>query len=92
MFSYFSDQSLTEKNGMSATITVLNWLVLVSLSLLDFVPIIGVAVWATIYWLFGTKVETAPSIRSYTRLSLILACIITLCAGIIYAYTGGYLW
>lgn len=78
MFKYFSDEQLSLKNGQSATISTVNWLALELLSLLNFIPLVGTIVWLILYILLCVKGTTAPSIRSYIKLSLILALIGTI--------------
>lgn len=83
MFHYFSNERLSEKNGESATITALNWLALEALSLLSLIPYAGVIVFLILYIIIGVKATTAPSIRSYIKLNLIVSAIVVVIAIII---------
>ena len=75
MFKCFSNEQLSLKNGQSATISTLNWLALEVLSLLNIIPVVGTIIWLFLYVVLCTKGTTAPSIRRYIKLKLILTLI-----------------
>lgn len=78
MFEYFSDENLSTKNGQSSTVSMVNWLVFQSLALLNIIPVIGVLLWLGFYICLAAKITTAPSIRNYIKLNLILAVVSTI--------------
>jgi len=83
MFRYFSNEQLSERNGMSATITMQTWLFFFLLSLLNIIPIIGTIAWLVVYLVIGFSSETAPSLRNYIKLQIIVSVVCLLFFGIV---------
>lgn len=96
MFDYFSDDNLIFRDGASATISMMTWFRLHLLSLFTLVPLIGPIVWLIIYIIIGIREETAPSIRNYIKLQLIITVVVFIfgiiavfaCASLMSSFVG----
>ena len=88
MFHYFSNQNLSERNGVSATISMGNWFLLMLLGLVTIIPVIGVIVYLVLYIMLGVKKTTAPSLANYIKLYLIFAAIMSVFVIIIFVIGG----
>ena len=68
---FLSDRELSEKNGVSGTVKIIDWLKVDLLSLLNFIPIIGsIACFTVLIWLAVRK-NTVPSIKNRLILNFI---------------------
>lgn len=67
----FDDISLCKKQGESATLGAKDLLSLYALFLLNFIPLVGPALYVTATVQVATKDGVAPSIRGYLQAALV---------------------
>lgn len=72
----FKEQELQQKNGMSAAITIKDWIFLMLISLLNLIPFVGFIVYLVLYIVIGFSKDTAVSISNYIKANLVVAAII----------------
>ena len=65
------------------------WFLFFLLSLLNIIPIIGTIAWLVIYLIIGFSAETAPSLRKYIKLQIIVSVAVLLFCGILCAFAYG---
>jgi len=67
----FSENKSLRKNGMSARITLGDWIKFDCLSFLSLIPIIGTIAYLVIYFIIAFSPKTAASIKTRAQASLI---------------------
>lgn len=73
----FSEQKMSENNGLSATVTIKDWLKLNCVSLLSLIPFVGPIVYLVLYFVIGFSDKTAISIKNNIKANIIWSLIIT---------------
>jgi len=71
----FDEQRLAPQNGVSATVSIKDWLLLDLLAFLNFIPIIGTIAYIVIILVIAFSAKTAKSMRSRVLMNLIWAAI-----------------
>lgn len=82
----FDNDKLAQKNGTSATIRMSDWLKLALMSLIACVPILGTIVYLVLILMIAFGGNTAPSIKNYVLLQLIISAIVLLIACLLVAF------
>lgn len=67
----FKEDELKEKNGLSAHVSLKDWLKLDCLSFLIFIPVIGSILYLVIYILLAFKSDVSTSIKTRIKANLI---------------------
>ena len=73
----FSEQKLSRDNGLSAAITIKDWLKLNCVGLFSLIPVVGTIVYLVVYLVIGFSEKTAISIKNNIKANLIWSLIIT---------------
>jgi len=87
----FSEQKLAYQNGVSATVSIKDWLLLDCLSLLNLIPILGSIVYLVLILMIGLGSTSARSMRNRVIASLIWMIVWTVIGVIIAIFFGGAL-
>lgn len=66
-----NNPDLSYKNGDSATVDVVDWLLLDVIGLLNIIPIVGTVVCLVLYIVIAANRETAPSVQNRIIVSFI---------------------
>ncbi len=72
---FLNEYQLSQKNGMSATVSTKDWLKFSCLSMLNIVPIVGTLVYLGMLIYLAVSRDTAESVRGFLRASFILALV-----------------
>ena len=67
----FSENKLLRKNGLSARVTLKDWLKFDCLSFLSFIPIIGTLAYIVIYFIIAFSGKTSASLKTRAQATLI---------------------
>ncbi len=73
MFHCFNDDTLSLKNGYSATVSIGDWFKLMLISFFSFIPLIGFFIAIIVYAVLAFRSETAPSVANYLKAMFILS-------------------
>lgn len=71
----FKEHALSARNGVSATVSFMDWLKFNCIGFLCFIPFIGGIAAIVIYLIIGFNRETAPSMSNCIKASLLFAAI-----------------
>ena len=70
--NFLSEYELSQKNGMSATVSTKDWLKFYCLSFLNLIPIVGSLVHLGFLIYLAVNRDTAESLKGYIRASFIV--------------------
>ena len=70
---FLNEAQLSQKNGMSATVSTKDWLKFHCLSLLNLIPLVGTLVYLGVLIYLAVSHDTAESLKGYLRASFIIA-------------------
>lgn len=73
---FFSENKLGRINGMSANVSLGDWLKFYCLGLLNLIPILGNIAYIVIFFIIGFGSKSAKSMKTYVQASLIFCGII----------------
>ena len=82
----FDNEKLAQKNGTSATIRMSDWFKLSLLSLIACIPFIGFIIYLILILKIAFGGNTAPSMKNFILLQLIISAIVLLIAALALAF------
>ena len=90
--NFLSEYELSQKNGMSATVSTKDWLKFCCLGLLNFIPIVGSLVYLGVLIYLAVNRDTAESLKGYIRALFIVTCVaLVLYVLLVFVLMGGIL-
>ena len=85
----FNETEMAAQNGLSATMTIKDWIKYSLLSLLSLIPFVGSITYLVIYIVLICSQDTNKSLRNYMLANLIISCVaLVLCVGLIVLILG----
>ena len=71
----FKEDEMSAKNGLSATMTIKDWIKYSLLGLLSAIPFVGTIAYLVIYLMLICSQDTNKSLRNYMLANLIISCV-----------------
>lgn len=86
MFSWFSNEAVSARNGVSGTLGMKEWFAVWALNLVSIIPVVGFIVYLIVFIKLGWGKDIAPSLANQVKLNLIIS-LVTLAIAVIVVST-----